>query len=137
VIEKCDYYANADWARRAGAVDWARDAYLALHRPFRVHNMYDHPSWLERYAGPQPEQIVWMMEDLRRSDGTIALRDTADIERLLRSPRYRLGRWLLRSLDPLDRRARGVGRRLRRFGRRGLRFARRVAGSGRRRLLSR
>ena len=40
VIEKCDYYAHADWARRAGALDWANEAYLTLGRPFRVHNVH-------------------------------------------------------------------------------------------------
>ena len=48
VIEKCDYYATADWARRTGAVEWANEAYLSLQRPFRVHNVFAHPSWLER-----------------------------------------------------------------------------------------
>jgi hypothetical protein len=85
-----------------------------------------------------------MIDNLRSSRGPIALRDTADIERLLRAPWYQLGRWLLRSLDPWERRARRLGRSFRRFGRRPvrlgrrvLRFGRRVIGSGRRRLLSR
>jgi hypothetical protein len=30
VIEKCDYYAHADWARLSEAIEWANDAYLAL-----------------------------------------------------------------------------------------------------------
>jgi hypothetical protein len=145
VIEKCDYYATADWARRAGALDWARDAYLALHRPFRVHNVYNHPSWLERYTGPHPEQVVRMVDDLRASpDGPIALRETADIDKLLRSRWYPLGRAVLRSLDPWERQARRLGRSLRRFGRRpvrlgrrGLRFGRRVVRSARGRLLVR
>jgi hypothetical protein len=144
VIEKCDYYANADFFRRSGAVEWARDAYLALHRPFRVHNVYQQPSWLERYAGPHPEEVLRMIEDLRASGGTIALRETADIERLLRSPWYPVGRSLVRALDPWDRRARrlgptlrGFGRRPVRLGRRVLRFGRRVVGWSRRRLAAR
>ena len=44
VIEKCDYYANADWARRTGAIEWANEACLSLHRPFRVHNVYRPPE---------------------------------------------------------------------------------------------
>jgi hypothetical protein len=95
VIEKCDYYSHAQWAKRAGALAWANDAWLALHRPYRVHNVYDHPSWLERYRGPHPAEVVRMVEDLRRSGDPAALRATDDIERLLASPRYRAGRaWL-------------------------------------------
>ncbi len=51
VIEKCDYYATADWARRTGAIEWANDAYLSLNRPYRVHNVFAYPSWLERHHG--------------------------------------------------------------------------------------
>ena len=68
VIEKCDYYATADWAKRSGAVEWANEAFLALHRPYRVHNVFAHPSWLERYDGPQPLEGIRMMEELRATD---------------------------------------------------------------------
>jgi hypothetical protein len=132
VIEKCDYYANADWARRAGAVEWANEAYLTLQRPFRVHNVYGYPSWLERYHGPHPEHVLLMIDALRTADGPTSLRPTADIERLLDSRWYAIRRSLIRSLDPLDRQARRLGRRTRRFGRDGRRFGRRVVRSGRR-----
>lgn len=97
VIEKCDYYANAEWAKRAGALEWAREAWMELRRPFRVHNVYDHPSWLERYVGDHPAEVVRMVEDLRASGEAGALRRTDDIERLLASPRYRLGRAYLKA----------------------------------------
>lgn len=113
VREKCDYYGNAPWAKRGGAVQWAEDAFVKLRKPFRVHNVYDFPSWLERYRGEHPDQVVAMVRDLRSAGGEIALRDTADIERLLASPLYRLGRTIVRGLDPLDRKARVRWRRLR------------------------
>jgi hypothetical protein len=128
VIEKCDYYATAEWARRAGAIEWANDAYLALHRPFRVHNVYAYPSWLESYDGPHPEQVRRMVEDLRASGGSISLRRTDDIERLLGSRSYRLRRSLIQALDPWDRRARRLERRSRRAGRRLIRAGRRKVG---------
>ena len=62
VIDKCDYYATADWARRQGAVEWANEAYLQLKRPFRVHNVFAYPSWLERFRGPHPVEVVAMMD---------------------------------------------------------------------------
>jgi hypothetical protein len=136
VLEKCDYYAHADWARRAGAVEWANEAYLTLGRPFAVHNVPGYPSWLERYRGPHPDEVHRMMSELR-ADGSIALRQTADIEQLLDSARYRLRRAAIRGLDPWDRRVRSlprvfrdVDRSARRVGRRSRRLGRRVVKSG-------
>jgi hypothetical protein len=136
VLEKCNYYANAPWARRGGALEWANNAWLSLHRPFRVHNVYDHPSWLERYRGTHPPEVVRMVDELRARGGPGALRRTDDIERLLDSPWYRLGRaWLKarlavdlpvtaleqaskQTLDLGRRAVRGVRRRVRRLLRR-------------------
>jgi hypothetical protein len=117
VIEKCDYYGNAAWAARPGAIAWAQESYLNLRRPFRVHNVYQHPSWLERYAGPHPEQAQQMVADLR-AKGSTQLRRTDDIERLLGNPAYRVGRAALRRADPLERWARRMARRVRRAIRR-------------------
>ena len=136
VIEKCDYYATAEWARRKGAVEWANDAYLQLKRPFRVHNVFAYPSWLERYRGPHPAEVVAMMDRLAGGDGGIALRRTDDIERLLDAPWYRVGRGVVRGSEPLDRRARLLPGRLRRLarssGRTGRRARRGVRRAGRR-----
>jgi hypothetical protein len=108
VIEKCDYYSNAAWAARSGAVRWAQDVYLSLKRPYRVHNVYAYPSWLERYDGPHPEQVERMMSDLSAGIGSAQVRRTDDIERLLASPYYRAGRHALKVLDPVDRRLRAL-----------------------------
>ena len=97
VIEKCDYYATADWARRTGAVEWANEAYLSLRRPFRVHNVFAYPSWLERYRGPRPPEVVAMMSNLQAGEGASQLRPTADIEHLLDSRWYAAGRRVVRS----------------------------------------
>ena len=126
VIEKCDYYGNLTRLKRPAAVAWAQDAFLRLGRPYRVHNVYDFPSWLERYKGPHPEQVTRMVEDLA-ADRPGELRDTADIERLLGAWWYPLGRQLLILLEPVDRRIRAVQRPLVRFGRRNGRRARRLA----------
>jgi hypothetical protein len=117
VIEKCDYYGNVTWTKRPGAVAWAQDAFLRLGQPYRVHNVYDFPSWLERYRGPHPEQIVRMVNDLERTRPD-ELRQTADIERLLGSWWYGPGRRLLKALDIVDARARMLGPRLARRARR-------------------
>ena len=132
VIEKCDYYAHADWAKRTGAVTWAQEAWLSLQRPFRVHNVYRYPSWLERYAGPHPAEVVRMVAGLRAPGGTIALRATADIERLLDSPWYRVRRAAVIRFDPWDLRARRLGKQIRRLAKRPVRVARRGARAARR-----
>jgi FkbM family methyltransferase len=125
VIEKCEYYGNAIWAKRPGAVAWAQDAFLRLGRPYRVHNVYDYPSWLERYDGPHPAEVVRLVDDLARAHPD-QLRQTADIERLLDTWWYGLGRGGLIIMDDvLTGGRRFVGSATRR-GRRLLRPAKRV-----------
>lgn len=126
VIEKCDYYGNVTWTTRPGAVAWAQDAFLRLGRPFRVHNVYDYPSWLERYAGRHPDEIVRMMGDLA-SSAPHELRRTDDIERLLGSWWYPLGRVALRGLDVVDRTARTLPKRAAKAARRAARKSARAA----------
>ena len=103
VVEKCEYYNQASWANRTRARAWARESFLELGNPFRVHNVYDYPSWLRRFRGTHPPQIQAMRHDIEESRVRIAMRSSADVERLLDSPRYRLGCTALRLLDYPDR----------------------------------
>jgi glycosyltransferase involved in cell wall biosynthesis len=93
VIEKCDYYSNAQWAKRQGALDWANHAYLELDRPYRVHNIEEYPSWLYRFIGEHPPEIIAMWNNLISDQ--FEIRRTDDIEQLLNSTRYQVGRWLV------------------------------------------
>jgi hypothetical protein len=139
VIEKSDYYSNVTFTRRHATVAWAEDAFLRLGRPYRVHNVYDQPSWLERYAGSHPAEIERMLAELASSSPG-DLRATDDIERLLSTWWYPLGRAALRRLEPVDRGLRlvlspiaavvGPARRMtRRLTRRALRLARGASGT--------
>ena len=119
VLDKCDYYANAAWAQRAGAAGWAQDGYMNLRRPFRVHNVYAYPSWLARYTGPHPDETQRMVADIQGGAVVGALRQTDDIEALVDAWWYRLGRSALKAAEPVDRwsrsglrKARGGVRRL-------------------------
>jgi len=104
VTEKCEYYSAAAWAQRArGSRQWAREAFSELCRPYRVHNVYRYPSWLERFVGSHPPQIEVLRKDIEAGRIDVALRPTDDIERLLQSRRYQLGRIGLELLDPLAR----------------------------------
>jgi hypothetical protein len=103
VMEKSDYYSNAAWAPHSrDAVAWAQEAYLGLKRPFRVHNVYSYPSWLERYSGAHPPEVLRLVAELGASGASAALRPTYDIERLLRSRWYTIGRYILRRLDSVE-----------------------------------
>ena len=95
VREKCEYYRRAEWAQRRHILAWADEAYFALRRPFHAHNVYEYPGCLYRYSGAHPPQIVQMWRDLNEPQSPYDLRPSDDIEALLRSRRYRVGRSLV------------------------------------------
>jgi hypothetical protein len=90
VIGKSNYYEHS--AMRAGSNRWAQENYLALQRPFRVHNVHFFPSWLERFIGEHPEQIQRLQNDIRQGTIQVRMRQTEDVERLLNSPSYQWSR---------------------------------------------
>ena len=95
VMEKCDYYSHADWTKGQDALVWAKQAYLSLKWPYHLHNAAEYPGCLYRYAGPHPPQIQQMWQAITAADSDFEIRPTADIEALLNSPRYRIGRDLV------------------------------------------
>ena len=108
VREKCDYYSRADWAKREGARRWAEEAWFALRRPYHAHNVAAFPGCLYRYTGAHPPQAQAMWRDLRKQSSQEELRRTDDIEALLESRRYQLGRALvMRANQPALWRRRG------------------------------
>jgi hypothetical protein len=110
VREKGEYYQHAAHSHGVAA-DWDRwmtQSYLTLTKPYRVHNLRKHPSWLLRYEAEHPQQVRAMMSDLRAGRVAADLRQTADIERLLRSWWYPLGRRCLILGDGVDRAVRGL-----------------------------
>ena len=83
--------------------------YMALERPFRVHAVHRYPSWLERYRGPHPPAVRQLWADVAtgRFPG-VQPRAASDVDRLLASPRYRLGRLGLKLAGRLIYGARGA-----------------------------
>jgi len=124
VIEKCNYYGAAAWAQRSRADEWAQSAYLHLRQPYRVHNVYDFPSWLERFEGAHPPQIEALRRDIASGAVYVEVRQHDDIERLLRSPLYVFGRFFLKIWDKVDRHWSWVSH----TSRQNLRRARRLGG---------
>ena len=102
VYEKCVYYGNT-FPNVSGGLNWSQENFMNLQKPFRVHNVYRYPSWLERFTGHHPEQVGKMWEDLHSTDTNIALRHTDDIEHLLSSTWYPLMRICVKYLDCLAR----------------------------------
>ena len=99
VLDKCEYYSRAEWAQRQHALDWAHEVYLALRRPFHAHNVDDYPGCLYRYNGDHPPQMLQMWRDISASDSAYEIRPRDDVEALLNSRAYKVGRWLVMRAD--------------------------------------
>lgn len=112
VLEKSSYYGGVSWAEFRDLQDWFHHVYIRLIYPYRVHLVPGYPSWLEEFYGRHPAQIEELRRDLEEGRWPIALRPGRDLERLLRSPRYRFGRAFLKLVEPV---ARGWVVRWRRF----------------------
>jgi len=108
VIEKCKYYQEVDWTDRKKANAWAETVFFGLSKPFRVHNVYQYPSWLERFKGKHPPQIEMLRKDLKSGKLNVEMRGTNDIESLLRSPIYGFRRAILGHWSPVDQKLRSL-----------------------------
>jgi hypothetical protein len=116
VIEKCNYYSVAEWANHARASkEWAEHSFLRLQTPFHVHNVYSYPSWLERFSGKHPPIVEELISDIQAGRVEIGLRQNRDVEELLRSLKYRLGRWMLRAVGVADKYGYAVAHSLAKF----------------------
>ena len=107
VREKCAYYAAAEWSQRTEANRWAEEDFMGLKHPFRLHNVYDFPGWLERFSGTHPPQIEQMRADLKSGTLKLDLRPTQDIEALLSRSSYRMKRGFLKVLSPFSQNQKG------------------------------
>jgi len=99
VREKCDYYSHADWVKGQDALEWANQAYLSLKRPWHLHNVDAYPGCLYRYAGSHPPEALRMWRAITAKDSDFEIRQTEDIEALLNSARYKIGRFLVMLAD--------------------------------------
>ncbi len=103
VAAKSAYYAHVQWGEFGRMQEWAAESFERLQNPYRVHNIYKYPSWLERFDGKHPPQITAMWNDLvnQRYHGRVQLRRTDDIDSLLRSRRYWLSKVFLKIAGPV------------------------------------
>ncbi len=84
-------------------VSWAERSYFKLEHPYRVHNGYRSPSWLDRYIGEHPPEATSMMTEVLAGRTRATARITDDVERLLDRWWYPLGRTSLKTADHLSR----------------------------------
>ena len=63
-----------------GILEWAEHAYFKLERPYRVHNLYHSPSWLDRYLGEHPPEVMAMMDDVLSGRASQVARGNDDVE---------------------------------------------------------
>lgn len=104
VRNKSEYYSSASWANHASqSREWAERNFIQIGNPYRVHNEYNYPSWVERFHGQLPRPLDQLDIDLREGRLSIETRPTADIERLVTSFRYRLGVAILKLIEPIYR----------------------------------
>jgi hypothetical protein len=103
VEQKTRVYRDEKPESCAGIVDWAEHSYLKLEHPYHVHNLYQSPSWLQRYRGEHPVEVARMMSDGAGRELPGGLRATADVERMLNAWWYPCGREALKVLDYVDR----------------------------------
>ncbi|MFC2081155.1 glycosyltransferase family 2 protein [Bacteroidota bacterium] len=73
-------------------IEWADNNYFKISNPYRVHNVYQYPSWLLRYNESHPAEIIKMMDDIRNQKILVKIRQIEDIEILLNKWWYPLGR---------------------------------------------
>jgi len=99
VREKCEYYLESTklWGEdRSKARQWVEEVFFKLKKPYRVHNVYKYLSWLDRFSGTHSLQVEKLRKDIKEGKIKIELRPTDDIERLIRSPLYQMGKSYLK-----------------------------------------
>lgn len=102
VEQKVKVYQNEKPKDYARLTQWSENNYFILGNPYRVHNLYLFPSWLERFCGDHPVEVIHMMSDIKNGKIDFKLRRTDDIESLLDSRYYRLRILLLKIQNPLN-----------------------------------
>jgi len=74
----------------ADILDWAENNYFKVSNPFNIERHYWLPSWLEKYHGDHPAEIVNMMNDIKTGKIKVELRKNDDVEKILQGKNYNL-----------------------------------------------
>lgn len=105
VLEKAAVYAEEKPDSCASMVKWAEESYLKLRHPYHVFHSRNSLSWLDRYSGEHPPQVLAMMRDIADGRHAASLRGCEDVETLLGLWWYPVGRGALKASTRLLRAA--------------------------------
>jgi glycosyltransferase involved in cell wall biosynthesis len=90
VLLKAGTYARRDWGDISRAMpSWAEN-WEKLTDPFHLQSDYSYRTWIERFQGPFPPEVLKLMDEVHNGPISDQLRDTTDVETLLSSWSYRL-----------------------------------------------
>ena len=102
VLTKVGYYgvdSSAKVEQKGGfsstIISWHESNFKHITRPFQLHNVSGCLSWIRPFRGSQPLQVVKMMADIRDGLLPVEMRQTVDIETLIRCRYYRLATFAL------------------------------------------
>jgi hypothetical protein len=95
---KTTYYERQGQYRwwKVNPTEWYKNHY-ERYTPWRVHLHRRPLSWLEPFKGSHPPEITALIQDLAANKIQIAQRDSADINRVVLSWRWRLWQWIGRA----------------------------------------
>ena len=112
VRQKCLVYQGESSRNVPNIVHWADEIYFGLRNPYRVHNVCGHPSWLQRFNGRHPPQVIAMIAAVSSVEAHVEIRPKEDIERLVSSISYQASIAILKAINPYARLASRIANRL-------------------------
>jgi glycosyltransferase involved in cell wall biosynthesis len=91
VRQKVKVYEHEKSRDTPEIVEWANRGYFVLGSPYRIHNNYLYPSWLRRFRGEHPPDVLTMMDDVSSGKVKAEVRQVGDVEKLLHTWWYPFG----------------------------------------------
>lgn len=92
-------YALREWKDKSENMEASIENWLSLKDPFHLQSEFRYYSWLERFKGTHPPEIMRLREDIRSGKIAVDMRYNADVERLLASLGYKFGRIYVQLLE--------------------------------------
>ena len=89
VESKARIYALRGWSGKSeNAIPWAEN-WVSLRDPFHLNLEYKYYTWLERFTGTHPPEIIRLQHDIPSGKIKMYMRNNTDVEHLLFSRHYR------------------------------------------------
>lgn len=90
VESKARAYALRGWSGKSENAISCAENWISLRDPFHLQLEHKYYTWLERFTGIHPPEIIRLRQDIRSGKIDMSMRNNADVERMLSSRRYRL-----------------------------------------------